>query len=214
MICPKCGTENNDQRSFCYKCGAMFRSYRTPAPTAPSVPTPAQNINQTEGPAPVVDQQQSNAPTVPPCAPAPAPDTNTSPAVPTVPPIPTAQPVPTAPHVPTAQPPYNTYGYPAYQIVQKPKVPVPGNGLGIASMILGILSLVMCCLYFLSIPLAIVGLVLGCVSYSKAKKAGASNGMAIAGIICSCISLVFWLIVLFVAIATYAYEFAPGGKSF
>jgi hypothetical protein len=63
-----------------------------------------------------------------------------------------------------------------------------GSGLAIASMVLGIVALVLsCCFYYISIPCAIIGVILGAVALSK-KSAG--KGMAIAGLVCSIISLV------------------------
>lgn len=75
---------------------------------------------------------------------------------------------------------------------------VPGKGLGIASMVVGILSLVFFCIWYIAIPCAIVGASLGGVASSKAKEVGAKNGMATAGITCSCIAL--GLAVLFVVL--------------
>lgn len=88
------------------------------------------------------------------------------------------------------QPMYPQPVYPYQQPIRK-----SGNGLGIASMILGILSLVMLFgpgvggLLFVDIILAIVGLILGAVGMSKGKKVGASNDMAVAGLVCSIITL-------------------------
>jgi hypothetical protein len=63
-----------------------------------------------------------------------------------------------------------------------------GSGLAIASMVLGIVALVLsCCFYYISIPCAIVGVILGAVALSK-KTAG--KGMAIAGLVCSIISII------------------------
>lgn len=78
--------------------------------------------------------------------------------------------------------------------------PVPGKGLGVASMVLGILALVLdfCLLYF-TLPLSIAGIALGGVAMSKAKAVGRSNGMAVAGVVCSVIALV--LVILLVVLA-------------
>ena len=85
----------------------------------------------------------------------------------------------------------NVYGQPAYQQpVQVNKASmVLGKGLGVAAMVLGIISLVLFCVWYLAIPCAIVGAALGGVAQSKAKAAGVKNGMAVAGITCSCIAL-------------------------
>lgn len=103
-------------------------------------------------------------------------------------------PAPTAPAVSLAYP--------------QPKVtpaPLPGKGLGIAAMIVGIASLTMFCYWFLSLPGAIVGLVLGAKSSGQAKSVGRKNGMATAGIVCSSIALglsVVWMILFIIGIAS------------
>lgn len=51
------------------------------------------------------------------------------------------------------------------------------KGLAIASMVLGIVSLVLFCIWYISIPCAILALVFGIISLKSSKK-----GMAIAGI--------------------------------
>jgi hypothetical protein len=74
---------------------------------------------------------------------------------------------------------------------------VPGKGLGIASMVVGIVAIVLVCMWYISIPLAIVGAALGGVASSKAKKANMKNGMATAGLVCSIICLalnVLWIL--------------------
>ena len=95
-------------------------------------------------------------------------------------PVPVAPQAPVMPQPPMApQAPVNPYAQPI----------VPGKGLGVASMVLGIVSLVLFCIWYLAIPCAIIGAALGGVAQSKAKAAGVKNGMAVAGITCSCIAL-------------------------
>ncbi len=101
--------------------------------------------------------------------------------------------VPQTPYAPPVQP-----GMP-----MQPGVPyvykqaVPGKGLGIASMVLGIVSLVMFCSGWLAVICAIVGVILGGVGYKKAKDAGMKNGMAVAGMTCSIIALAILLLLIF-----------------
>lgn len=66
-----------------------------------------------------------------------------------------------------------------------------GQGLAIAGMVLGIISLVCCCFGYIALVIAIVGFVLSLISLIQ-KKPG--KGMAIAGIVCSVISIVFLVI--------------------
>lgn len=82
------------------------------------------------------------------------------------------------------------YGYP------KP----PRRGFAIASLVLGILSLVLCCMYggFLGIP----GLILGIVSLVK-KEDG--MGMAIAGMITSFFGLIYGILMVMATVMTFRY---------
>ena len=59
------------------------------------------------------------------------------------------------------------------------------------SMILGILSLVLCCcVNYVPLALGVAAIVL----YAMAKKNGTANGMAVAGLVCGIIGVVFGLI--------------------
>ena len=66
------------------------------------------------------------------------------------------------------------------------------NGLAIASMVLGIVSLILTCILpYGSWVLAIVGIVLAAIAKKKAK-----SGMATAGLVCSIIALAVWVVVI------------------
>lgn len=68
------------------------------------------------------------------------------------------------------------------------------KGMAIASLVLGLVSVVFCCAWYLAIPAAIVGLVLGI----KANKV-VKTGLGTAGIVLSIIGLivaVIWVIVV------------------
>ncbi len=66
--------------------------------------------------------------------------------------------------------------------------PQGGSGMAIASMVLGIVSLVLsCCIPYVPFICALIGVILAAVSLSK-KLPG--KGMAIAGLVCSIISLI------------------------
>lgn len=68
--------------------------------------------------------------------------------------------------------------------------------MAIASLVLGIASLVFLCTVIIPIPASIVSIILGAINI-KEHKGG--KGMAIAGIVLSCITL-FFLIMIIVAI--------------
>lgn len=71
--------------------------------------------------------------------------------------------------------------------------PQGGPGLAIASMVLGIIALVLSCLWYISIPCGLVGLILGGVALAKHTR---GKGMAIAGLVCSIIAIGLVIIIL------------------
>ena len=85
---------------------------------------------------------------------------------------------------------------PVYNYAPMQPAAVPGKGLGIAGMVLGICSLVLWCFVYGAMTMAIVGAILSGVSISKAKAVGAKSGMAVAGLVCSIISMAFWIIII------------------
>lgn len=85
--------------------------------------------------------------------------------------------------------------------VEKPKeVQKNKNGFCIASMVLGIIALVLCCVFYISIPCAIVAIVFGVIGLKAEKK-----GMAIAGVITGSIG-----IVLAIAFVIFMFVFSFG----
>ena len=72
-----------------------------------------------------------------------------------------------------------------------------GTGLAIASMVLGIVSIVLTCLFIGILP-GIVGLILGIISIAKDKP---GKGMAVAGIVTSAIGIVLFFLVFAVILA-------------
>ena len=81
----------------------------------------------------------------------------------------------------------------------------PGDGMAVASLVLGIISVVLCCVWFFSLPCAIIGLILGIVA-----KARGTGGMAVAGLILSVCGLglsVFLLIGIILGDVNYWVNF-------
>jgi len=74
------------------------------------------------------------------------------------------------------------------------------SGLTIASLVLGIVSLVLWCIWYISIPCAILALVFGIIGVKKKGK-----GMAIAGIATSAISLTIWIL-LIILLGVFTFE--------
>jgi len=74
----------------------------------------------------------------------------------------------------------------------------PGAGMAIASMVLGIVSLVIFCFWYIAVPCAIVGVVLGAVSL---KRKAHGKGMAVAGVVTSLIAIAIAVVAVAGAIA-------------
>ncbi len=101
---------------------------------------------------------------------------------------------------------YNSYeAYPTNNPYVQPQVD-NSKGLQIASLVLGIISIVgCCCCGFFIIPCGIVGLILGIIGMKRAKECGVNSGMSLAGIITSAVGIVIGLIVAaFVGLAYIA----------
>jgi len=77
----------------------------------------------------------------------------------------------------------------------------PGRGMAIASLILGIASIPLAFIY-VGIATAIVGLVLGIMAKKKQSEAGFPTGMAVAGMVCSIITLALSIVVSILCTAT------------
>lgn len=65
------------------------------------------------------------------------------------------------------------------------------KGLCIAAMVLGIVSLVLCCIWFIAIPCAILAIIFGIIGIKTPEK-----GMAIAGLVTGAISITLTILAL------------------
>ncbi|NMB30561.1 MAG: DUF4190 domain-containing protein [Clostridiales bacterium] len=83
--------------------------------------------------------------------------------------------------------------YPNPQMQEPMQPQQGGNGMAIASLVLGIVSIVTCCWWQVSVVVAIVGLVLG-ILHNKKQTTG--RGMAIAGIVLSIVGLAISIIII------------------
>lgn len=83
-----------------------------------------------------------------------------------------------------------------------------GQGLGITSMILGILALPLTCANGIGIIFAIVAVILGHIGHAQSRRAnGQANGMAVAGLVCGYIALgIVVLAVIFVLVVLGGYS--------
>jgi len=83
--------------------------------------------------------------------------------------------------------------YPNYPIVVQPARP---NGLGVAGFVTGLLGLIFFWVPALGVILGSLGIILGGAAYSASRKAGSSNGLAIAGLVLGIVSLIPAIIVI------------------
>lgn len=97
--------------------------------------------------------------------------------------------------------PQDRYAQEGYRADSKPGPTSDGQGLAIASMILGILSLLLFCTC-INIVLAVVAIVLGAVYLAKPNR---KKGMAVAGIVTAVLSLIFFF--LFIIVIAGSAEF-------
>ena len=63
------------------------------------------------------------------------------------------------------------------------------KGFSIAALVLGIIALVLCCIWYVSIPCGIIALILGIIGLKSSKR-----GMSIAGIITGVIGMILSIV--------------------
>ncbi|MER7176746.1 DUF4190 domain-containing protein, partial [Streptomyces mesophilus] len=70
-----------------------------------------------------------------------------------------------------------------------PHMPLPANnGMGTASLVLGIIATVLFCLWPVAIIVGILAIIFGAIGRGKARRGEANNGgQALAGLICGCV---------------------------
>ncbi|MEU5100009.1 DUF4190 domain-containing protein [Streptomyces sp. NPDC020996] len=79
------------------------------------------------------------------------------------------------------------YGWPGM-------TPLPSNGMGIASMVLGIVGAAVFCLWPIAIIVGVLALIFGFIGRAKAARGEATNpGQALTGIICGAVGIVLGL---------------------
>lgn len=80
----------------------------------------------------------------------------------------------------------------------------PGNGVGVAALVVGIIALVVSWIPFLGLGLALIAIVLGIVGLRKARLAGGTNrGLSVAGLVLGAIALVIGLLFTIVGVALF-----------
>ena len=121
---------------------------------------------------------------------------------------------PAEPQQPVYQQP--VYQQPVYQpVVNGAPRSNPGKGMGIAALIMGIVS---CCFFWIPyfniicLMMSIAGLILSIIGLKKSKSAGASVGVSVAGLVLSIIGLVLSSISCLVLLGLFAAASSPSYK--
>jgi len=70
------------------------------------------------------------------------------------------------------------------------------NGLAIASLVLGIVSVVLMCLWYMAIPCAILAVIFGVIGRQNAQAGAPNGGMATAGLILGIFGLALPLLIV------------------
>lgn len=205
MFCPKCARQIPDSSRFCEFCGTALTAPAQPASQPIPQPVP-QPVPQTVQPVQPADAAAAGFQPAEPSAPDAA-------AAGFQPPEPTAPETaasgtaaaPKAAPQGSCQPP--VYQQPVYQqaayqqmpnnvYYQAPAGQSGGIGLGIASMVCGILSLLCCCVPVLGPLLGLAAVVMGIIGLKAEVK-----GYAIAGLICGGIGLLVGAVFLIYAVS-------------
>lgn len=116
-----------------------------------------------------------------------------------IPSVPQPNPIPATPQAPTdpqinVQPPVYNVQPPVNPQINQPGPHSSSNGLAIAGLVCGILSLAFCWVWYLGIPLAICGIVFGVLGMKKAEPN--KRGMAIAGLVCGIVGLALCIVII------------------
>ena len=77
--------------------------------------------------------------------------------------------------------------------------------MAVAGMVLGIISLALFCIWYVSFPCAVTGLILSIVGLGKSKQTGAGGGMAKAGLVLSLIALSLAMIIIILVLVGIAF---------
>ncbi|GAA1995809.1 DUF4190 domain-containing protein [Catenulispora subtropica] len=101
------------------------------------------------------------------------------------------------------QPGYGPPGYPPYY--GPPGLARKTNGMAVAGMVLGIVSLVFFWVWFAAPVVALLGIIFSAVGISQCNRMGQDGkGMAVAGLVCSLISAAFWTLLIIAVLHSFS----------
>ena len=76
----------------------------------------------------------------------------------------------------------------------------PGNGMAIAGLVLGIISIVLCIFTIVDMVIAILAIIFGAIGVSKANKGARGKGAAMGGLICGIVGFILATVILIAAV--------------
>lgn len=91
-----------------------------------------------------------------------------------------------------------------YYYGNEPATETP-SGMAVAGLVLGILSMLCCCIWYVSAILGILALVFSIITVAKNKP---GKGMAIAGIVCGAIGLLISIVIV-IGVIGYTRTMSP-----
>jgi len=198
VTCKKCGSSfntddaNAGKRAKCPNCGSPIEIPGA-APAAAPTPPPARTAPTPPTPAAAPQPEPAEPAPATPAGPA-----EPEPAAAMIPPPPPPQAAAAAPPPPPS---------PAAAPAPAQTAPRGHGGLAVAGMVLGIIALVLSfipCINWLGLIPALVGLILSIVALATAGKAGRPKGVAVAGLICNILALIWIPLYLLLILGAFA----------
>lgn len=191
-VCSACGMTMEGEKKFCSACGSPMTVQEIPD-AAPEMNTMNDSVLPEEPAAPAMDNNMNDMPSV----------DSTMDSIPPVPPMddtmgsvpPYSSPVDNG----MGASPYNSFGGNVNMNMGMQPQESQSNakdGLAIAGMVVGILSVLLICMNWIGILVGVVGLILSILGIKSIRR----KGMATAGIICSVVGLLGSILVLILSL--------------
>jgi hypothetical protein len=84
--------------------------------------------------------------------------------------------------------------------------PSPTNGFAVASLVLGILAVVLCWTIYLGIGLGVLAIVFGALGIGRARALAANRGMAVAGLVLGIAGVVLSLVLILLVVTFFTHS--------
>ena len=84
-------------------------------------------------------------------------------------------------------------------------LPRPGNGMAVASLVLGLIGMALFCVPYIGLPCAILAIVFGFIGRKRATAGASGGGLALAGLILGFVTVALTVLLLAGALAIFGY---------